>query len=54
MLHAESVTHDDDPSLAVFPPLDEHRKQILIRGQLVRVEAAACLSPETLLPPPVL
>lgn len=37
----------------LFPPLDADRKQIPIRGQLVRLQAAACLSPKTLLPPPV-
>jgi len=40
-------------SLAVFPSLDGDRKQIPIRGQLVRLQAAACLSPKMLLPPPV-
>lgn len=52
VLHAVAVTHDD-PWLCFPLALDADRKQIPIRGQLVRLQAAACLSPKTLLPPPV-
>lgn len=45
VLHAVAVTHDD-PWLCLST-------QIPIRGQLVRSQAAACLSPKTLLPPSV-